>query len=142
MKKWFTPSTVWYNQLGSKLTLSSVDEDKGSFIGKYYSAVGNAENEYDLSGRYDTDGRTLGWVVSYKNSCHNAHSTCAWCGQIEFAEDTMEKPIILTTWLLTRQTTPDKDWDSTEVGFDNFSTFQPSEDDIRLAKLRKQRSHP
>ena len=134
MKKWFTPSTV--------LTLSSVDEDKGSFIGKYYSAVSNAENEYDLSGRYDTNGRTLGQAVSYKNSCYNAHSTCAQSGQIEFAEDTMEKPINLTTWLLTRQATPDKDSDSTEVGFDNFSTFQLSEDDIHLAKLRKQRSHP
>ncbi|XP_028409391.1 uncharacterized protein LOC114531992 isoform X2 [Dendronephthya gigantea] len=135
----FNQSVKWYNELGSVMTVTSWDQVKGSFKGKYFSAVGEAEKEYDLVGRFDTDGDTLGWAVSYQNKYRNAHSTCTWSGHMN--ED-FEKPVILTTWLLTRQTPPEDDWESTRVGFDTFTQDPPDEETIARAKLRRQCSHP
>ena len=80
------------------MTITKVDGN-GGFEGKYNSAVGEAEKEYKLVGRYDTEGRSLGWVVSYQNSYLNANSTCAWSGQIDPQHDDPFKSVIHTTWL-------------------------------------------
>jgi hypothetical protein len=124
------------------MTVTSLNLSKGRFKGKYNSAVGEAENDYDLVGKFDTDGDTLGWVVSYQNKYLNAHSTCTWSGHIELSPCKEQKPVILTTWLLTSQTSHEDDWQSTNVGFDTFTEDPPSQEQIEKAKLRRQCSHP
>ena len=107
----------WYNELGSVMTITKVDRITGSFSGTYNSAVGNATWEYELRGRFDTRGSSLGWVVSYQNQYRNAHSTAAWSGQRQVQG---RERIIQTTWLLTTQTSPADAWKSTNVGFNTF----------------------
>ena len=135
-------SCRWHNQLGSTMTVTDWNESKGSFFGKYCSAVGDAKYEYDLVGRFDTEGDTLGWVVTYQNNYLNAHSTCTWSGHMELSPGKESKPIILTTWLLTSQTSNEDDWAATNIGFDTFTTDPPSEEQIARAKLCRQFSHP
>ena len=70
-------------------------------------------------GTYDKDGSTIGWAVTFNNSKHgDSKSTCVWTGERQL-DDT--KPVILTTWLLTMQTDPKNNWESTMVGHDIFS---------------------
>ena len=45
-------------------------------LGTYETAVGNADGPYKLDGRYKSEGKTLGWVVSWKNENH-------WSGKYE-----------------------------------------------------------
>lgn len=135
------PGGTWYNELGSVMKISEIDSVNGSFTGTYCSAVGDATKEYILQGRFDTEGRSLGWVVSYQNEYLNAHSTCTWSGQVQL-DSIAQEPIILTTWLLTTQTTPQYDWESTNVGFDTFMQSQPAKEVTQRAKLRCQCSHP
>lgn len=100
------------------MIITDVNQTAGRFTGTYNSAVGEAFKEYGLQGRFDTDGYTLGWVVSYKNKYLNAHSTAAWSGQVLLLGG---KPTIQTTWVLTTQTCQADAWKSTNVGFDTFT---------------------
>ena len=122
------------------MVINDYNPTTGVFNGLYNSAVGDAEKQYILVGRTNTEGKTVGWTVVYKNDYRNAHSTCTWSGQ--FQTDEYGKHVILTTWLLTMQTTPLENWDSTNVGFDYFTEIPPSAADIERAKLRCKRSHP
>ena len=79
-----------------------------------------------LTGRKDTAGNTLGWTVNWENSDLNAHSVTTWSGQLQLNEG-LEYYDILTTWLLTSQTIPEDNWESTQVGFDYFTQNPPSE---------------
>jgi hypothetical protein len=124
------------------MTITSWDAVKGSFSGKYCSAVGTAEHEYDLVGRFDTDGDTLGWVVAYQNKYLNAHSTCTWSGHMQMSPCTVSKPVIITTWLLTSETSREDEWQATNVGFDTFTEDPPTPEQIASAKQRRQFSHP
>ena len=133
-------NTKWYNELGSTMVINDHNLTTGVFNGLYSSAVGEAEKQYILVGRTDTEGTTVGWTVVYQNDYLNAHSTCTWSGQ--FQTDELGNPVIPTTWLLTAQTTPPENWDSTNVGFDHFTEIPPSAADIERAKLRCKRSHP
>ena len=106
--------------------------------------LGDAKHNYSLSGRYDasTEGKTLGWAVSWLNQYHHSHppSTTTWSGQYQINES--GQPEILTTWLLTIQTTPDFNWNSTNVGFDTFTRSMPSEEVHKKALKRGASSHP
>ena len=134
----------WYNELGSEMIITSYDSQTGVFFGSYNSKVGDAEKWYDLTGRKDTEGNTVGWTVNWQNSHNNAHSVTTWSGQIQlslkFADPVIQ--IIQTTWLLTSQTTPVNNWDSTLVGFDYFSNTKPSQENVDQAMLRCRKSHP
>lgn len=141
MAAYLTSGSRWYNELGSVMTITKVNFTSGSFAGTYNSAVGNATKEYELRGCFDTDGRSLGWVVSYQNKYLNAHSTASWSGQIQVTPG-VQKPIILTTWLLTTQSSPPDNWASTNVGFDTFLQQQPDEKTVQLAQLQNRQSHP
>ena len=115
----------WYNELGSKMTLTAADD--GSLTGTYNSAVGDAEDFYVLAGRFDAapptgEGVSIGWAVTFRNDYRNAHSTTAWSGQ--FFYDGSER--ILTQWLLTSSTTPSDVWQSTNIGHDAFTRSPPS----------------
>ena len=50
----------WYNELGSVMTITEVNQNTGSFSGTYNSAVGKAAKEYELQGHFDTKGSSLG----------------------------------------------------------------------------------
>ena len=94
-------SGIWYNELGSTMVLNA--DVTGRLSGKYKSAVGNAEDFYVLSGRYDVNapsdkGVSLAWTVAYNNSFRNAHSTAGWSGQ--YFDDLEGEEKILTHWLL------------------------------------------
>ena len=134
---YLTPGSKWYNELGSVMEIGLVDAQKGDFTGTYCSAVGEATKTYELQGRFDTNGTTLGWIVTYKNQYLNAHSTCGWSGQLQVDEKDL-KPTIFTTWLLTSQTDPEDNWNSTNVGFDTFTQSPPAK---RMTQ-KGQGSHP
>ena len=142
----FSPETAisvgqtWYNELGSTMVITSLDPQTGVFGGNYQSLVGDAKNCYVLTGRKDLDGYTTGWTVNWQNSYQNAKSVTTWSGQQQF--NSIGEPVILTTWLLTSQKTPDNDWESTLVGFDTFSQTPPSQETTDRAKLQGRRSHP
>ena len=122
------------------MLINNYDPTTGVFSGLYNSTVGEAEKWYIMVGRADTEGNTVGWTVVYKNEYLNAHSTCTWSGQ--FQADKSGSTVILTTWLLTTQTTPPENWESTRVGFDYFTDIAPSNADIERAKLHCKQSHP
>ena len=130
----------WYNELGSTMITESYDAESGVFSGKYRSLVGTAERFYLLTGRRDMAGNTIGWTVNWQNADLNAHAVTTWSGQLQ--KSPFGDPVILTTWLLTAQTEPRNDWDSTNVGKDEFFTEQPSQESIERALFRCQRSHP
>ncbi|MFH9662600.1 avidin/streptavidin family protein [Streptomyces sp. NPDC017248] len=116
---------TWYNQLGSTFTVTANAD--GSLTGTYESTVGNAENRYVATGRYDTapvdgSGTALGWTVSWRNSYRNAHSATTWSGQ--YFGGTAAR--INTQWLLTSGTTPANQWQSTLVGHDEFTKTKPT----------------
>lgn len=134
-------NTKWYNELGSVMTIDRVDLKHGYFCGTYCSAVGEAKKEYPLTGHLDPDGSTLGWVVVWRNQYMNACSTTTWCGQYQFDPNTHEE-VIVTTWLLTAQTDPQEDWNSTNVGFDEFLPHQCAPERTERVKQRRQMSHP
>ncbi|PPQ65800.1 hypothetical protein CVT26_000390 [Gymnopilus dilepis] len=135
-------SGTWYNELGSTMTLTA--DGSGGLTGKYNSAVGEAEDFYILTGRYDADppsgkGTSVGWVVTFRNSKLNAHSTSTWSGQ--YFGGTNET--ILTHWLLTTSSTPANVWSSTNIGTDTFTRTKPSAAEIAKAEAHSLHSpHP
>ena len=110
----------WQNELGSVMIIESVDSSTGVFSGSYTSSVGDAEDSYLLTGRYDTasDTPTLGWTVTWLNDYNDADSTTTWSGQYQEPDGA---PTLLTQWLLTSETDPDDNWQSTLVGSDVFT---------------------
>ena len=119
ISRYLTHGSKWYNELGSEMVRHHVDKEKGNFVGTYYSAVGVATKTYELRGRFNIDGWSLGWVVSFKNEYRNANTTTAWSGQLQL-ESGPQTPVIFTTWVLTTETDPKNNWNSTHVGFDTF----------------------
>jgi|GEM_PF-3244491 Avidin family. len=103
----------WSNQLGSKMTITSVEE--GNVQGSYetsVSASGCAKGTFPLVGR--TNLPSLGFVVSWTNDLSKCSSVTAWSGQLQ-------KDQIVTTWLLTAQTVASNNWRSTTVNQDVFT---------------------
>lgn len=131
----------WHNELGSCMDITAASE--GQLTGMYETAVGDAKYFYQLTGRYDcsSDGRSLGWIVTWNNSYGSSQSTTGWSGQYQI-DPVTSAPQILTTWLLTAQTKPGDDWNSTHVGFDTFTRELPRAEVIEKAKRCGQVSHP
>jgi Avidin family len=124
----------WYNELGSVMDITEV---KGNFIkGKYHTAVGAPANEYDLLGQAltdDTDNQAIGWVVVWPPSPGISGSVTAWSGQLQTINGIQ---YIVTTWLLTTETDPKSDWQSTLVGKDYFIRTMIAPDQIEANKQR------
>ncbi len=115
-------SGEWYNELRSMMII----EDHGSeIIGRYQTAVGDADGWYQLVGRVSLpadDNRALGFVVTWQNETRQTDSCTVWCGEVRETDGTQS---IETTWLLTIETTPGDDWKSTLVGKDRFTRIPP-----------------
>ncbi|HWH08341.1 MAG TPA: avidin/streptavidin family protein [Candidatus Thermoplasmatota archaeon] len=128
---------VWYNELGSKMTLKT---NGAQLMGLYETAVGAAKGEYPLAGLFTLDPEpTLGFVVAWQNSFGSLRSTTAWSGQYQ-NQSGVES--LVTTWLLTSDTTPDQNWASTLVGQDVFTRQPPPRAQVEKALLRRAASHP
>ena len=114
----------------------------GTFRGTYRPGpIIIKENEYLLLGRFDTFGRTMGWVVSWQNQSRDSHSTTSWSGQAQY-DPTIDDFVLLTNWLRTEETIPENDWNSTSIGHDTFRRLEPTKEQTTTAKLRFQQSHP
>ena len=116
----------------------------GTLAGKYETSVGDADKTYELVGRYDSlpHRRSLGWTVTWTNKSNStSKSTTCWCGQFQLDPHT-DMPQILTMWLLTTQTKPDDDWNSTHVGHDIFTRCLPAPEQITKAIHQGRISHP
>jgi hypothetical protein len=128
----------WFNELGSKMTLTV----NGSTItGKYQTAVGDADGFYELVGRIsvpEDSNRTLGFVVTWQNNKRKTDSATTWVGE---AREINGEQAILTTWLLTVETTPADDWKSTLVGKDTFTRVAPLNEAVLHARTLRPPSH-
>ena len=126
--------STWYNELGSKMILNI--DGNGGLLGQYYSAVGTAPASEILSGRYTLHGpSTIGWAVAWSK----VNATTSWSGQIILINNI---PTIVTTWLLTSQTSETDEWESTLTDQDVFTTTPPTEEQMAEAKIRRGKSHP
>jgi len=102
---------TWVNELGSEMTINKVNPD-GLVTGSYTNSAGECRGTFDLVGR--TNLPSFGFVVSWTNNSVKCSSVTAWSGQLQ-------KDKIVTTWLLTAQTTPANNWRSTTVNKDIFT---------------------
>lgn len=129
----------WYNELGSVMDLQA--DDQGNIIGTYHTAVGKAESQYVLVGRYDQTQQngTIGWVVNWSNQYGDSYSVTSWSGQFQTIQN---NETLVTMWLLTNKTNPKDDWASTLVGQDVFTRVPPTEQTIQSALKMKRHSHP
>lgn len=116
---------TWSNESGSTMTIDSVSPD-GEVRGSYKTAVSavsadkcNITESFPLVGRADLP--SLGFVVSWKNNLSNCSSVTAWSGQVQTVGGQDQ---LVTTWLLTSQTVPKKNWQSTTVNKDIFKRKQ------------------
>ena len=129
---------TWYNQLGSKLTINEVQE--GELTGSYETAVstsGCAKGAFPLVGRTNTNGnrQSVGFVVSWKNAQSNCNSVTAWSGQLQNVNGEEQ---LVTTWLLTVETDPKNNWQSTYVNKDTFKRQLQAEELIYKVKIKEE----
>jgi|HubBroStandDraft_1064217.scaffolds.fasta_scaffold436271_2 hypothetical protein len=138
---------VWWNELKSKMTIKIDPADPRAISGEYQTAVGGAiSSPYPLTGRCDDAGaknQTVGWVVAFDppdpplpGKPPHLPSLTAWSGQWHEVTDSAGKvfEFITTTWILTEQTDPTDEWDSTLVNSDIFFRTMPSATDVAKAK--------
>ena len=119
---------TWINELGSMMKITSYNQETGVFGGTYHSPdAGGDPIVRSLTGQKNTEANTLGWTVNWKRTSPEVkYSVTTWSGQLQLNEDKKNYDI-LTTWVLTTQTTPKENWGSTNVGFDHFTPNLPSE---------------
>lgn len=115
---------TWYNKKGSKLEL--IVHQDGTVEGEYHTAVGCDQNVFQLTGRTDTEqyagSRSIGFVVCWNNARVNLHSVTVWSGQYHTING---EEALSTTWLLTKESTPENAWASTHIGSDVFLRTPP-----------------
>jgi len=128
----------WYNELGSKM---AIRVHGTTLMGKYQTAVGDADGVYELVGRVsvpDDNNRTLAFVVTWQNEKRKTDSVTAWSGEVREFSGTQ---LITTTWLLTVETVPSDDWKSTLVGKDLFTRTAPTAESVAKLKALRGPSH-
>jgi hypothetical protein len=136
------PSGLWYNELGSWMTLQA---SGNNVWGTYYSKVGRAAYTYPLVGMIDPSasspsGQALAWTVAWSNSSYgNSHSATGWCGQYQGIGADEE---IIALWLLASETDPANNWRSTNVGQDIFGRTPKSAEEVKRNQARLAVSHP
>ena len=115
----------------------------GQLSGTYWSAVGNVQYRYDLSGRYNatpaSGGQSVAWAVAWTNAYGTANSSTGWSGQYQIDENGDEE--IYTLWLLVSEMPPKNDWAATNVGQVTFSRSQPAQETIAKARRRRAASY-
>lgn len=109
-----TLSGTWRNDLGSIMVLQAKED--GSLSGKYRTIVGKAKDEeFPLSGQFSVvknNEAVLGFTVCFKSVKEGAYqSVVSHSGQL--LKDRDGKYKLFTTWLLTRYTGLEDNWEST-----------------------------
>jgi Avidin family len=131
---------VWYNELGSQLTLKV---NGNNISGTYKTTVGNAKGTYQVCGmRVPGSGKSdeaIGFVVAWVNDSGSSSSVTSWSGQWQIIDGKEE---INTTWLLTSAEPPEDDWKSTLVGRDIFTRNKPSPKQVKARARRSPMSEP
>ena len=133
---------IWWNEVGSKLTIELEANDPRQFAGTYRTGLGQAQQGiYRLVGRCDAaslSDQVLSWVVVWDppdppspGESAQKPSTTAWVGQYHVLRG-ME--FLSTTWLLTRMTAAHDDWEATRIGTDFFFRQQPTPEMIHTAR--------
>ncbi|XP_061171048.1 streptavidin-V2-like [Saccostrea echinata] len=109
-------SEKWKNELGSILSITCKGE---SIVGKYNRAVGKAEHDYHLAGKYELlkgDDCMLGWSVAWKNQYKDAKSVTSWTGVYYKKDDKIK-----TQWVLGAYKEPNDYWNTFNTNQDVFS---------------------
>ena len=133
-------SGIWYNELGSTMTIGPVVDDAFEFNYKTAVSTKNCANgEFKGSGWINTSelGQTIAFSVSWMNASSQCSSVTAWSGQIQGSDDDAK---IIAFWMLTG-IDPKNDWAPTSIGEDNFSRTQPSDALISEKLKSKRHSH-
>ncbi|MER6099070.1 avidin/streptavidin family protein [Streptomyces sp. NPDC001728] len=131
----------WYNEFGSRMHLRS--DPVGGISGTYLTAVGHAPGTYLLIGRHGGPtepghGIALGWTIAWRNEHGDVGSLTSWSGQL-----LPDPEQLLTTWLLTRSSSPAQAWESTVIGQDVFTRQEPARDAVERALASgRPLSHP
>jgi len=124
--------------------------DPRAFSGTYQTAVGDATSRtYPLTGRSDDTAvarnKTIGWVVAFDppdppppGKPPYPPSLTTWSGRWhEVTDDQSGRVVefITTTWILTRQSDPADEWDSTMVNKDYFFRDKPTPEELEKARI-------
>ncbi len=133
---------IWYNELGSKLIIESVND--GKIEGKYETTVGSAQGIYALSGRVEKTAQpqlnqSIGWVVVWDNEMTNNNCVTSWSGQLQEMDG---EKVIHAYWMLTIETSSRSNWKSTMIGHDTFKRQFTSSDIINELVNSRNISHP
>lgn len=129
---------VWYNELGSMMTLQQDVPVQGQLTGTYQSGVGTS-GQFGLVGSYDANENTLGLVVTWNNGTIDRASTTTWCGQ--YFDDGGSETLI-TMWLLCETTAETDTWESTFVGQDVFGRTPPRSEKVEAKRKVCAPAHP
>lgn len=113
----------WISDLGSTM---EIRVERGQIVGTYTTHIGSTQGTYALVGRTDVgdDGHpegtlgSIGWAVGWKNAQGNDHGVTTWTGQVQEAGGEVR---MVTTWVYVQETTPDTNWNSTQIGFNLFT---------------------
>jgi hypothetical protein len=134
-------SGEWYNELGSRMNLIVSGL---SLTGSYETKVGRGSGSYKLYGMLvpgsEPPGEAVGFVVGWLNDTGSSYSVTTWSGQSLIAAGGQQE--IVTTWLLTTETTPGDSWKSTLVGRDIFGRTPPSPGQAEAHARKHPWSHP
>ena len=103
------------------------DTDSGFFNGIHHNYHGLMTGTFHVSGYKDPDGNTMSWSLGWQTNQLDSCAVISWSGQTQYLAN--GDPVILTTWLVTQQTDPEHNWNSTLIGTDQFYSFDdvPSE---------------
>jgi avidin family protein len=104
---------TWHTELGSTLVIERVRD--GGLSGTHataLSATGSAKGSIEVVGRTDADsgGEAVAFSVCWRNDLSDWHSATAWVGQAQRI-DGLDR--ISAMWLLTVETSPERDWYAT-----------------------------
>jgi Avidin family len=131
-------SGIWYSAVGSKLELAV----NGSELRGFFHSTEGPGGKFPVVGSVDPDpnlpNRALSFSVSWitPDTKKSYRSVTSYTGQYHRWED--ESETISTIFLLADETSPEKQYASTFVGYDNFGRNEPSAEDI-ARELRTRR---
>ena len=114
----FPQGQVWINEYCSILTIPEYDANTGFFADQHINFMPVPQGMFTVAGFKDPRGNTLGWTFDWENSQLDACAVISWSGQMLHLPT--GDPVILTTWVVTRQTSFEDLWTSTLIGQDQF----------------------
>lgn len=116
-----SPVGTWENQLGSTMTIDSVDPNTGAIAGRYRSPSGTSGQEFPLSGWLNrapyVEGKDNAVIISFSVRWGSIGSVTSWSG---VCKEQNRTPAIQALWHLARPNTSFV-WDHVLTGNDVFS---------------------